>query len=86
MLAKRLIRCFTTQRIQAPRKYSETFSRHRNIMDLYNLNVFHEGQLFVAPNASVIGDIWMGTRIAIWHGTVIRGDINRITYLLPHSV
>ena len=49
-------------------------------MDLYNLDVFNEGHIFVAPNATVIGDIFMGADISIWHGTVVRGDINRITY------
>ena len=34
---------------------------------------------FLAPNATIVGDVWMGTEIAIWHGTVIRGDMNNIT-------
>ena len=49
-------------------------------MDLYDLKVYHQGGIFVAPNATVVGDIWMGDQIAIWHGSVIRGDINKITY------
>lgn len=32
---------FSTQRIEAPRKYAESFSRARNIMDLYDLNVYN---------------------------------------------
>ena len=63
MLAKRLFKLFSSQthRIEAPKKYSETFSRARNVMDLYDLNVFNEGNIFIAPNASVIGDIFMGS-------------------------
>lgn len=71
---------FSTQRLQAPRKYTDSFNRSRNIMDLYDLNVYNEGFIFVAPNATVVGDVFMGADIAIWHGTVIRGDVNRVTY------
>jgi hypothetical protein len=74
----------STQRLQAPRKYSDSFNRSRNIMDLYDLNVYSEGFVFIAPNATVVGDVFLGADIAIWHGTVVRGDINRITYA-PHN-
>ena len=50
-------------------------------MNLYDLDVRFDGYVFVAPNATIVGDVWMGTDIAIWHGTVIRGDMNNITYL-----
>jgi hypothetical protein len=70
---------FSTRRIEAPKKYTESFNRSRNIMDLYDLNVYNEGFIFIAPNATVVGDVFLGNDIAIWHGTVVRGDINRIT-------
>ena len=54
-------------------------------MNLYDLKVYHQGNIFVAPNATVVGDIWMGDSIAIWHGTVIRGDINKIMYI-KHNI
>lgn len=31
--------------------------------------------VFVAPTASVIGDVHVGTESSIWYGTVIRGDV-----------
>ena len=71
---------FSTHRIEAPKKYVEPFNRARTIMDLYDLNVYNEGFVFLAPNATLVGDIFMGSDIAIWHGTVIRGDINKVTY------
>lgn len=75
---------FSTQRLEAPRRFNDAFNRSRNIMDLYDLNVYNEGFVFIAPNATVVGDVFMGSDIAIWHGTVIRGDINRVTYS-PHN-
>ncbi len=33
---------------------------------------------FVAPNATVIGDVILGAASSVWYGCVLRGDINRI--------
>ncbi len=33
---------------------------------------------FVAPNATVIGDVTVGADASVWFGAVLRGDINRI--------
>jgi len=35
--------------------------------------------VFIAPTASVIGDVVVGAESSIWFGAVVRGDINRIT-------
>jgi len=32
----------------------------------------------VAPNASIIGDVVVGSRTSIWPGAVLRGDYGRI--------
>ena len=50
------------------------------MMDLYDLNVYNEGSVFIAPNATVVGEVFIGNRVAIWHGSVIRGDINYVRY------
>ncbi|GAX74110.1 hypothetical protein CEUSTIGMA_g1559.t1 [Chlamydomonas eustigma] len=34
--------------------------------------------VFVAPNANVIGDVKIGSRSSIWYGAVLRGDVNGI--------
>lgn len=33
---------------------------------------------FVAPNATVIGDVTLGPKSSVWYGCVLRGDINSI--------
>lgn len=33
---------------------------------------------FIAPNATVVGDVVMGEECSIWFNTVIRGDVNSI--------
>ncbi|CAN0514319.1 unnamed protein product, partial [Ectocarpus sp. 8 AP-2014] len=33
---------------------------------------------FVAPNASVIGDVKVGEGASLWYGSVVRGDVNHV--------
>lgn len=33
---------------------------------------------FIAPNATVVGDVTLGEDVSIWYGSVIRGDANWI--------
>lgn len=33
---------------------------------------------FIAPNATIVGDVIMGRECSIWFNTVIRGDVNSI--------
>ena len=33
---------------------------------------------FIAPNATVVGDVVMGDDCSVWFNTVIRGDVNYI--------
>jgi len=34
--------------------------------------------LFVAPNATVLGDVVLRSQSSVWYGAVLRGDINEI--------
>jgi carbonic anhydrase/acetyltransferase-like protein (isoleucine patch superfamily) len=43
-------------------------------MPLYNKSPF-VGQLsWVAPNASLIGDVTLGPKSSVWYGAVLRGN------------
>ena len=33
---------------------------------------------FIAPNATVVGDVIMGTQCSVWFNAVVRGDVNSI--------
>ncbi len=35
--------------------------------------------VFIAPNATIIGDVTIGDNASVWYGTVIRGDMEPIT-------
>jgi carbonic anhydrase/acetyltransferase-like protein (isoleucine patch superfamily) len=34
---------------------------------------------FIAPNATIVGDVQMGNNCSVWFNAVIRGDVNSIT-------
>jgi carbonic anhydrase/acetyltransferase-like protein (isoleucine patch superfamily) len=35
--------------------------------------------VYVAPNATVVGDVDLGDEVSIWFGAVLRGDVERLT-------
>ena len=35
--------------------------------------------VYIAPNATVVGDVILGENVNIWYGAVLRGDHGRIT-------
>ncbi len=47
--------------------------------NLENKIVKNEGKNWVAPNATVIGDVTLKNNSSIWFNTVLRGDIENIT-------
>ena len=50
-------------------------------MSIYSLGALKPSiapTAWVAPNASVIGDVTLGERVSIWFGAVLRGDIDSI--------
>ncbi|MGW4438145.1 gamma carbonic anhydrase family protein [Streptomyces sp. NPDC004596] len=38
-----------------------------------------DAEAFVAPTASVIGDVTLRAGASVWYGAVVRGDVERIT-------
>lgn len=48
-------------------------SRHRTLMNLFNKVPMVDKDAFVAPSASLIGDVHVGHNASIWYGCVLRG-------------
>lgn len=38
-----------------------------------------DGRCYVAPDAAVIGNVYLGPDTSVWFGAVLRGDVERIT-------
>ncbi|OQR84644.1 hypothetical protein ACHHYP_13114 [Achlya hypogyna] len=66
-------------RVLGSNEAREKFSRHRQIMNLYDKvpNVAFDS--WVAPSASVIGDVEICNDASVWYGVVIRGDLNKVS-------
>ncbi|MGH7492283.1 MAG: gamma carbonic anhydrase family protein [bacterium] len=48
------------------------------ILPYQNLGPQFGQKVFLAPNATIIGDVRLGDDCSIWFGTVLRGDVNYI--------
>jgi len=60
--------------------YLEVLSRHRNIMPLYDLQPIILYDTYIAPNATLIGEVFVGAQTTVWYGATLRADINAIRY------
>jgi len=57
---------------------NETFARHRNVMNLMDKRGAIPTGVFIAPNASVIGEVLVSNKVSIWYGAVLRADKNKM--------
>lgn len=53
-----------------------TGSRHRQVMNLFDQRPKVSASAFVAPSASVIGNVELWDKVSIWYGAVIRGEFS----------
>lgn len=62
----------------------ETHPYHEQLLPSTR-SVAHKGKVpstapasFVAPNATVVGDVKVGSGASLWYGSVVRGDVNHV--------
>lgn len=58
--------------------FREELSRHRPAMPLSGKQPKLPPSAFVAPSASIVGDVTLGEHSSVWYGAVLRGDVNAI--------
>ncbi|XP_044511010.1 gamma carbonic anhydrase 1, mitochondrial [Mangifera indica] len=66
-------------RLQGNYYFQEQMSRHRTLMNIFDKAPVVDKDAFVAPSASIIGDVQVGRGSSIWYGCVLRGDVNSIS-------
>lgn len=59
--------------------YREPYSRHRPIMTLFDKRPRVAVESYIAPSASVIGQVLVYGHSSIWYGAVVRGDRSQVT-------
>ena len=60
-----------------PLSYSEEITKHRSKIQLYDLEP-RSNNAFIAPSATVVGEVFMDRFSTVWFNAVIRGDINAV--------
>mmetsp|Transcript_38598 Transcript_38598/g.46696 ORF Transcript_38598/g.46696 Transcript_38598/m.46696 type:complete len:257 (-) Transcript_38598:199-969(-) len=65
-------------RLQGNGAFKEQLNRHRTVMNIFDKVPSVDDNSFVAPNASVIGDVSIGANSSVWYGCVLRGDVNSV--------
>lgn len=65
--------------LQGSKGYKETLSKHQTLQPFEGAKPQLGKDIFVAPNASVIGDVKLGDQSSVWYGAILRGDVNSIT-------
>ena len=50
-----------------------------NLIKYNNIYPKIDQSAFIAPNATIIGDVTIGAHASIWFGVIIRGDVAKIT-------
>lgn len=67
-----------------PAPFVEQLSQHRVKVALYDLEPSIEG--WVAPNATIVGEVKLMEHATVWHNAVVRGDINGIVVGMNSSI
>ncbi|KAL9653144.1 hypothetical protein ABK040_006360 [Willaertia magna] len=64
--------------LQGSVSYKENLNRTRRVMNFVTFSPKIGEKVFIAPNASVIGDVVLGNNSSIFYNTVVRADVNSI--------
>lgn len=64
--------------------FSEKFCRHRAVMNLFDQRPSVKPSNFIAPNASIVGNVEIEPHSSIWYGAVLRGDQSNL-YVGGHT-
>ncbi|KFM26034.1 Uncharacterized protein F751_3672 [Auxenochlorella protothecoides] len=65
--------------LQGSLGYRETLSKAQTVLPYAGAKPAIADSVFIAPSASVIGNVTLGSGSSVWYGTVLRGDVNSIS-------
>ena len=57
--------------------YQVDLSRHRKVLPLYDQIPEHHNA-WVAPNATLVGNVIVSKYATVWYGAVLRGDMHPV--------
>jgi hypothetical protein len=71
--------------VQPPPRIEE-HTKHRKLLNLYDLFPEVGEFTYIAPTASLVGEVYLDDYVNIWEGTVLRGDLNAIRIMYMTSI
>eukprot|EP00761_Pharyngomonas_kirbyi_P012177 gb/GECH01012204.1/.p1 GENE.gb/GECH01012204.1/~~gb/GECH01012204.1/.p1 ORF type:complete len:249 (+),score=63.35 gb/GECH01012204.1/:1-747(+) len=66
-------------RIQGNFSFKENLNRNRRVMNFESSTPTISKNVFIAPNATIIGNVSLGNNSSVWYNAVVRGDVNNIS-------
>lgn len=62
-------------------QFREAYNRHRNTVWFNYIDPKSQmgAGSWIAPSATVIGNVWLGDCASVWYNAVVRGDLNEIS-------
>lgn len=69
-------------RLQGSLVFEEQLNRHRRLCEFGSAVPAlpaDKSLAYIAPSATVLGNVKLGERTSVWYGAVIRGDVNHIS-------
>lgn len=66
--------------LQGSLGYKERLNRSRRVMNFitHKPTIQSTADTFIAPNASIIGQVSLGQQSSLWYGSIVRGDFGTI--------
>jgi len=65
-------------RLQRNFAFEENPSRHQTIQSLFDMKPHVGKGAFVAPTASIVGDVEIGAQSAVWYGVTLRAEMFQV--------
>lgn len=56
----------------------EEHSKHKRVMAIYDLQPELNDSVYIAHNASVIGEVYFDSDVNVWERAVVRGDLQAV--------
>lgn len=62
-------------------QFKEAYNRHRNTVWFNYIDPRDQmgAGAWIAPSATVVGNVWLGDCASVWYGAVLKGDLNEIS-------
>lgn len=64
--------------VQGSLAYKETLNKAQSLQAFAGKRPQLGDSVFVAPSASVVGDVKIGSGASVWYGAIVRGDVNSV--------